>query len=74
MQIFEPKVQKQEKRGKNICADAKNIVLLQPDLLVYTTPQNLYSVSVYRGVREEKSLVLIPYDEESPGSTEHRSG
>ena len=36
--------------------------------------KNSYSVSVYRGVWEEKSSVLIPYDEESPGSIEHHSG
>ncbi len=33
-----------------------------------------YSVSVYRGIREEKPLALIPYYEESPGSTEHHRG
>ena len=33
-----------------------------------------YSVSVYRGIREEKPSALIPYHEESPGSTEHHRG
>ena len=47
----------------------------QPEQSAHNVSEaNKNSVSVYRGIREEKRMALIPYHEESPGSIEHHRG